>query len=225
MERQTLVSILIAGRWFMIPLMMCSIVMIAVILERRRSLENVTIDLEPFRRRMTDLLLQGQVGEARALAEGTPGPVAEILGVGLRRYQMLRGIGRPLDAIEDGVVKAMEDHAPHVIAGLERYLVVLATVGNIAPLFGFAGTVTGMINTFRMIAIKGSDVEFISIGISEALITTATGLLIAIPAFIAYNYFTTRVQKFVLEIEENSTRLLELMATATADAAPGREQA
>jgi len=201
---------LIKGQICMVPLSLCSICMLAVILERRRSLREATIDVRPFREEILALLRAGRLEDAITLCKHTPGPVAEILRVGLQRYHLLKSLGRPADAIEEGVVKAMEDHAPHVVANLERYLTVLATIGTIAPLFGFLGTVTGMVSTFNVIVARGgADVKYISGGISEALITTVFGLVIAIPSFSAYNYFTTRVKKFVLEIEESSTHLIE----------------
>ena len=198
------------GGYAMIPLLLCSLFMLAVILERRRSLEAVTIDTGPFRQRIGELLRQGDLAGAVRLCEETPGPVATLLGVGLKRYKQLRETKRGTVQVEDGVVKAMEDYSPHIVADLEKYLGVLATVGNIAPLFGFLGTVTGMIRSFRDIAVAGNMTpQVVASGISEALITTAAGLAIAIPAFVAYNYFTTRVRKFVLDMEESSAHLIE----------------
>ena len=212
--KSPVVDWLVKGQICMVPLTLCSIFMLAVILERRRSLRDVTIDVLPFRAEILALLRQGRLDEAVALCERTPGPVAEILNVGVQRYRLLKGLGRAADDLEEGVVKAMEDHAPHVVANLERYLTVLSTVGTIAPLFGFLGTVTGMVRTFdAIVAHGGADVKYISSGIAEALITTVFGLVIAIPAFSAYNYFTTRVKKFLLEIEETSTHLMEAVVT------------
>lgn len=198
------------GGFMMTPLILCSIFMLAVILERRRSLEQLRIDLTPFRTRLEDLLRSGDIAGAVKLCDETTGPVAAVLGVGLRRYEQLRKAGRTDDVVESGVIRAMEDYAPHVIANLEKYLGVLATVGNIAPLFGFLGTVTGMIRSFQDIAAAGNMTpQVVASGISEALLTTAAGLMIAIPAFIAYNYYTTRVRRFVLDIEESSAHLIE----------------
>lgn len=213
-----LIITLIKGKWFMFPLVLCSITMVAVILERRRSLAEATIDINAFVGRIRDLFKSGGLDEALGTCSETPGPVARILHAGLHRYKLLKEAGRSTAEIEEGTVSAMEDMAPHVIAGLEKYLVVLATIGNVAPLLGFAGTVTGMIASFNTIVEKqGMKPADVAGGISEALITTATGLLIAIPAYIAYNYFTQRVQQFVLDIEESSTHLIEAMTMEGAD--------
>lgn len=194
----------------MIPLLMCSVAMVAVLLERRKSLEVLRIDVTPFRQQLMDLLRKGEIEAAIKLCEESPAPIAEILVVGLRRYRQLTALGRPDDQVEQGVVKAMEDHAPYVVNNLEKYLGVLVTVGNVAPLFGFLGTVTGMIRSFNDIASAGGmRPEVVASGISEALITTAAGLFIAIPAFIAYNHFTTRVKDFVLNMEATSAELVE----------------
>jgi biopolymer transport protein ExbB len=201
---------IVKGGICMVPLLMCSIAMVAVLLERRRALEVLRVDDGPFRERLMELLRNGDVDAAVKLCEDTPVPIAEILVVGLRRYRQLRALGRPDDQIEQGVVKAMEDHAPYVVNNLEKYLGVLVTVGNVAPLFGFLGTVTGMISSFNAIAAAGGmRPEIVASGISEALITTAAGLFIAIPAFVAYNHFTTRVKDFVLGMEAASAELVE----------------
>lgn len=201
---------IVKGGICMIPLLMCSVAMVAVLLERRKSLEVLRVDVGPFRQQLMDLLRKGEIDAAIKLCETTPVPIAEILVVGLRRYRQLVALGRPDDQIEQGVVKAMEDHAPYVVNNLEKYLGVLVTVGNIAPLFGFLGTVTGMIGSFNAIAAAGGmRPEVVATGISEALITTAAGLFIAIPAFIAYNHFTTRVKDFVLDMESTSAELVE----------------
>ena len=214
-----MIDILLKGGLFMVPLVICSIMTLAVILERRRTLGAVLgQDLGMFREEVAAALDERDIPRARELCESTPGPIAAILGAGLRRYVQLREAGRSDDVVEEGVVKAMEDHAEHVVNFLERYLVILATVGNIAPLIGFLGTVTGMIKSFEQIAAKGGmKPEYVAGGISEALITTAAGLTIAIPAVVAYNYFTTKVQNYILEIEESATKVVELATVRPRD--------
>jgi len=203
---------ILTGGWFMVPLLTCSVFVVAVILERRRSLQDATIDVGPFRRDIESMLDQGHVDRAIEKCDDTRGPVAEIIGVGLKRYSQMRRLNRDDDVIEESVVKAMEDFSPHIVANLEKYIVILITVANIAPLFGFAGTVTGMINSFDAIKQAGGmRPDVVAGGISEALVTTAAGLLISIPALVAYNYFTSRVEKFVLDIQESATHLIEAL--------------
>ena len=110
----------------------------------------------------------------------------------------------------DEIERTIEAASAHELQRLERGLSVLATVSNIAPLLGFLGTVSGMINSFDALARAGlSNPGLVAKGISEALITTATGLAVAIPMLVAYNYFTSRVSKFVLEMETSANVLLE----------------
>lgn len=212
-----MLEIILKGRWVMIPLLTCSVLTWAVIFERLVSLKSAQIDTRGFLQKIGDLIRQNKTDDALLLTESTPGPVASILNAGLRKFEFLRSLARDPQEIETGVVKAMEDQGVHVVAELERYLVVLATIGNIAPLFGFLGTVTGMISAFeRIVARGGIDPKEVAGGIAEALITTAAGLIIAVPAYLAYNAFTARVQSFVLEIEESSAQLMEAVASSIA---------
>jgi biopolymer transport protein ExbB len=200
------------GGWFMVPLLASSIVGIGVVIERFRYLSEVAVDNEGLRKKVAALVQAGRLRQAIQLVESTPGPVAAIFDAALRKLQFLVGLGKEPDQVEEGVIKSMEDHAIHVVADLERYLVVLATVINIAPMLGFLGTVSGMIGSFTVISESGMDPQKMAGGISEALITTASGLVIAIPCQIAYNYFTNRVQRFVLDIEESAAHFIEVLA-------------
>ena len=220
------IKLLLEGRWFMIPLLTCSIVSLGVIVERLVTLRAAEIDTASLNARIARLVRADRAKEAELLCESTPGPVAEVLTVGLRKLRMLAALGRPTEAVEGGVVKAMEDYAIHVISQLEKYLVILATVGNVAPLFGFAGTVTGMIDAFgRIREAKGMDPAMVAGGISEALITTAAGLLVGIPAVIFYNYFTTRVQGLMLDVEEGATDLVKTVAAGRRASEPASVEA
>ncbi|MDX1741532.1 MAG: MotA/TolQ/ExbB proton channel family protein, partial [Rhodothermales bacterium] len=128
------------------------------------------------------------------------GPVASIMKAGLLKF------GQPKEDVE----KTIENAALYEMSRLERGLVVLATTANVAPLLGFFGTVTGMIKSFDALAKAGlSNPGLVAAGISEALITTATGLAVAIPAQLAYNFFMSRINKFVRDIETSTNMLLE----------------
>lgn len=197
------------GGTFMFYLLLCSVVMLAVIVERFLVLRSASVDSSLLRLEVTNLLEADDVEGALRLCESTPGPVSAILTAGLRKYYRLKSLGKSPEAVEAGVVKAMEDFSLHVINSLEKHLVALQTVGNVAPLLGMAGTVTGMITAFDKMVEEGASGGAVAGGISEALITTAAGLLIAIPAVIAYNYFTARVEGFVLQIEESATELMD----------------
>lgn len=185
-------------------LLACSLVGLVFIIERAWSLYRAKINTQEFLDRVrTALLKRRNVKEAVTVCEEYAGPIANIMKAGLLKY------GRPQDEIE----RTIEAASAHELSRLERGLSVLATVANIAPLLGFLGTVSGMINSFDALARAGlSNPGLVAKGISEALITTASGLAIAIPMQVGYNYFTSRVGKFVLEMETSANVLLETYA-------------
>jgi len=192
------------GGPIMYALLLCSLIGLVVIFERAWALYHSRINTQEFLDRVrTALIKRRNVKEAITTCEEYQGPIASIMKAGLLKY------GRPQDEIE----RTIETASAHELARLERGLGVLATVSNIAPLLGFLGTVSGMINSFDALARAGlSNPGLVAQGISEALITTAAGLSVAIPILAAYNYFTSRVGKYVLEMETADNVLLETYA-------------
>ncbi len=188
----------------MYALLLCSLVGLVVIFERAWALYRSRINTQEFLDRVrTALIKRRNVKEAITTCEEYQGPIASIMKAGLLKY------GRPQDEIE----RTIETASAHELARLERGLGILATVSNIAPLLGFLGTVSGMINSFDALARAGlSNPGLVAQGISEALITTAAGLGVAIPILASYNYFTSRVGKYVLEMETAANVLLETYA-------------
>lgn len=189
------------GGLMMWPLLLTALVGFAFAIERFLALNKAKINTEEFLTHIRAALLKKKsVKEAIAVCEEYGGPIANILKAGLSRF------GEP----EEDIERSMEIASTHELARLERGLAVLATVSNIAPLMGFLGTVTGMIASFETLQKQGlSDPGAVAKGISEALVTTATGLAIAVPTLIAYNWFTAKISRFILEIETGSTILLE----------------
>jgi len=158
------------------------------------------------------LLREHKVREAAVLCANTPGPVSAVLLAGLQSY--LKLAKRTPENTRITVGQAMEDFLRQSIGTVEKRLWVLATVGTVAPLLGMTGTVTGMIKSFQNLAeAAGVDAGAVGVGISEALITTAAGLIIALGAVIPYSYFTSVADKAELDIEEASTEMLDLLAT------------
>jgi biopolymer transport protein ExbB len=159
-----------------------------------------------------DLMNRDQVEEALELCDSQQGPVPAILSVGLRKFLVLRRLNYDVGKIEEQVIKAMDDYGVHIVAALERHLPILATVASAAPMIGFLGTVQGMVISFDDIVAKMGEMNIVmaaAAGIKVALLTTVLGLVVGIPAFIAYNYFTGVINRFVLEVEESSTELIE----------------
>lgn len=183
------------------PLLALSIVALAFIIERFFALRRARINVNEFLAKIRKaLIVNHSVREAIKTCEQYRGPVASIMKAGLLKY------GQPKEDIE----KTIENAALYEMGRLERGLTVLATVANIAPLLGFLGTVTGMINAFDALMEAGlTNPGLVAGGISEALITTAAGLIVAIPVQMAYNYFMTRINRFVRDIETATNMLLE----------------
>lgn len=190
----------IQGGPMMWPLLACSIIGVIFIVERAIAYYRVHGETAEIVSDARECLLNRDLRGAIEVTENYDHPVAVTLKAGLLRY------GKSDREIE----KAMESVALHEVSKLEKYLWVMATIANIAPLFGFLGTVTGMIGSFEALAEVGlGNPEAVAGGIAEALITTATGLAIALPVQAAYNYYNNRVSQFALDMEISSSVLLE----------------
>lgn len=204
------------GGFMMWPLLACSVLGLLFIIERLIAYHRVRGDTAQIVSEIREALRGRRLREALEVCESYDHPVAITLKAGLLR------LGKSLAEIE----KAMESVALHEVSKLERGLWILATVANIAPLFGFLGTVTGMIASFEALAEVGlGNPEAVAGGISEALITTATGLGIALPVQAAYNYFNNRVTQFALDMEISSSVLLETLSELEVGQQPVMERA
>jgi biopolymer transport protein ExbB len=210
---------MLEGGIFMWPILLCGILAAGVIIERWRSLKMLATDTQALRQKVLELLQADRAEEALELCNKEKGPVPAILAAGLRKYVVLRRLDYDPAATEQQVVKAMEDYGVHIVGSLERHLPVLATVSSVAPMLGFLGTVQGMVISFRDIVAKlGQEniVKAAADGIQVALLTTVFGLIVGIPAFTAYNYFTSVINRYVLEVEETASELIEAVTLQTA---------
>lgn len=179
----------------------CSMLAFGVFIERLFHLHRAKIDAGLFLARVKKLLLEGRAGDAVSLCDSTPGPVASILRAAISK----RGAGRA------EIKESVEDAGLHEVPRLEKHLPALATVAHVCPLLGLLGTVTGMIKAFQQIQFQGGIVNpgNLAKGIWEALLTTAAGLVVAIPTFVAYNYLVSRVNSIVLDMEIGATAVIE----------------
>lgn len=205
-------GLMIRGGYFMWPILILGIVALGVLIERYRSLKMLGADSTQVREHVRQLLHQDRVEEALEFCDRQQGPVPAILSAGLRKYLVLRRLNYDPGKIEEQVVKAMDDYSVHVVAALEKHLPILATVSSAAPMVGFLGTVSGMINSFdAIVATLGEQniVEAAAAGIGEALLTTCFGLIVGIPAYVGFNYYTSVINDFVLDVEESATDLIE----------------
>jgi biopolymer transport protein ExbB len=177
-----------------------SLASLTAIVYKLIAFRRVKLDLGEFISKIRANLLKGNVKGAVTVCEEYRSPVASITKSALLKY------GQPRASIE----KAMENAAIHEVAYLEKYLAVLSTIANIAPLLGFLGTVVGMVLSFDVIAQHGlNNPGLVAKGISQALLTTAYGLIVAFFTQPFYNYFTSRVAGYTREIETAANILFE----------------
>jgi biopolymer transport protein ExbB len=197
----------IAGFWrdggfMMWPLAIAALAGLIIIVWKLFALSTTSLRTRKFLREVDELIAQRKINEALALARDSNTPAGRILAAGLERHN--EGSERVMKAIENvGLIE---------MAGLESGLVWLATVSNVAPLMGFLGTVLGMIAAFNAIEAAGEvEATVVAGGIKIALITTATGLAIAIPINIAHNYFVTRIDRLVIDMEESAQKMVDAL--------------
>jgi biopolymer transport protein ExbB len=195
------------GGKFMWGLLALSIVGVAVIIERAITLQKAKADVRSLMENVVGALKKGKLEDAVEVCAATRGPIPQILHAGLRQAK------KGTVAVE----KAIETAGIIEMSFLERGLIILATVANVAPLLGFLGTVSGMISAFEAIAqAEQVSAKLVASGISEALITTMSGLTIAIPVQIAHNLFVQRIDRFVVEMEDSAAELVDTLATLEA---------
>ena len=192
----------------MVPILILSILAIAVIIDRIRVFRLTAKNPSRLLDGIIAQLENGDTDNAIELCREEKGPIAAVLVTGLTRFDRLMRAGKNMAEIEVGVNKSIADYSQHVIESLEKRLNLLTMIASVSPLLGMTGTVTGMISSFGSMS-SGLDASQVSTGISEALVTTATGLIVAIPAVIAYNIFAKKVDHVVLEIEETATQLID----------------
>lgn len=208
---------LLDGGIIMGPLLFLSFLSVAVIIDRWRAFRVAETDSAALRERVSSHLDDGRLDDAIAACEESTGPIAAVLLAGLAKYRKLLLLGRHPTEAEVAVSKTMEDYAPSVLATLEKRLNLLTMIASVSPLLGMAGTVTGMIKSFNTMAESaGLDAGAVAGGISEALITTASGLLIAIPAVIAYNIFAKKIDSYTIQIDEVLQELIDFISLGRA---------
>ena len=205
---------LLEGGYMMVPLVICSIVSIAVVLDRWRAFRRYNgVDNRSLTSRVIQAIWQDDVEEAAMLCAKTPGPLAAVLLSGVQAYDKARDRDEKTTIPVHVTVKdAMDDYSIRAISAVEKRFAVLSTVGNAAPLIGMTGTVLGMIATFDVLSSGGVNNEGVAAGISEALVTTASGLIVALLAVIPFNYFNSRSDAIDLSIEEMKSQFVDTVA-------------
>lgn len=191
----------------MYPIILCSILGFAIVIERLYCLYKARIDTKDFMNNIEITIKRNRIPEAIKICEKTPGPIAHIVKAGIMKH----------DRARQEIREAIEDAGHQEIPRLEKNISLLATIAHIAPLLGLLGTVTGMVRAFQAIQEKTASFNPVSPGdlaggIWEALLTTVAGLIVAIPTVVAYNYLVSRVEEFVLDMERSTTEVIELLS-------------
>lgn len=204
--KMSLWQVFLAGGPVMWPIFLCSVFALAIILEKSWYLNKIKIDTQKFLGNILDRIKRHEIKEALQTCDNTKSPIAHILKAGILKY----------DRTRDQIKEAIEDASLYEIPKLEKNLSILATIAHISPLLGLLGTVTGMVRCFQTIQAKATAFHPVSPGdlaggIWEALLTTVAGLIVAIPAFVAYNYLVSHINNFILEMEKASTELVNFL--------------
>ncbi len=198
-----LLDMMFKGGVIMWPILGCSLLGAYVVIERYLVLRKARVDVSEFMRKLRSLFHRGEISAVLTYCEEKNAPVANIIRRGLLKH------GDGPEKVREAVENAGREEVYH----LENRLSLLASVAGVAPMLGFLGTVTGMIAAFHAVEIAGGVVSpgDLAGGVWEALLTTAFGLIVGIPALMIYNYFVTRVQKFVHEMEVTSTEFIDML--------------
>jgi len=193
-------EIILAGGWLMVPILLCSTLSVAIIIERFWTLRRSKVTPEGLTTMVEDWAARHEL-DARHLEQiKDESPLGRIYSAALINRKRSREV----------IKEAVEDTGRHVVHDLERFLNTLGTIAGISPLLGLLGTVVGMIKVFSVIMISGvGDANVLAGGISQALITTAAGLTVAIPSYFFYRFFRGMVAEYVISMEEKAISLID----------------
>jgi len=207
LDRMGLWQLFQAGGAMMWPIALCSVFALAVMIERFNYLRRVSIDTQALIENILEKMKRHEIKDALKFCDEATNPIANILKAGMLKYD------RPREQVRE----AMEDASLYEIPKLEKNLKLLGTIAHISPLLGLLGTLIGMLRCFQVIQAKSASMHSVlpadlAGGLWEALLTAIAGLVVAIPAYLAYNYLVSRVDAFILEMEKASTELLNFLA-------------
>lgn len=202
----SMLELLMKGGWIMVPLLLLSLIAVYVFVERYMAINKASKIDENFMNIIRDHIVSGNVTAARSLAKNTNNPVARIIDKGIQR------IGKPIEAIE----KSMENVGKLEVYKLEKNTGVLSVISGIAPMFGFLGTIVGMVQLFMKINITNEyNLAVISGGIYTKMVTSAVGLIICLMAYVAYNYLNSQINKTVNKMESASAEFIDVLYQPT----------
>lgn len=190
------------GGYLMYPIALCSILALGIFLERLWTYLRVRREMKELAHQIEPLVAKGRLDDAITTCHKSQTPISAVF------LTALRAAGRNRDQIK----AVVEETGRREAAPLQRFLGLLGTIATISPLLGLLGTVLGMIRAFNVIASQGMGTPAtLGGGISEALVTTAAGMTVAIPVILAHRYLTSRLDQLIIEMEEYSLRLVDLL--------------
>jgi len=195
------------GGPIMIPLLLCSLFALTIVIEKLYYFSTIKTDIPQLKKEIFDYVKDNKLKEAISLCDANRSPIAKIFKAGMIKYGSSR----------DEIKESMEDISLYEIPKLESRINALATIAHISPLLGLLGTVTGMTASFHTIQVRAASMNPVTPGdlaggIGEALLTTVAGLIVAIPTFVAYNYFVNRINYFTLDMERAATEFINFMS-------------
>lgn len=195
-----MIDLFVKGGFAMYPLLALSVVTLAIAIERMVYLRKARIDTGKFMEAINGFLSRNALEEAYRFCESTSGPISRIIKAGLKNQKRGR----------EDVIRSIEDAGAIEVSQLERGILIIQTISKIAPLIGLFGTVTGMIRSFQAIGgAGGENPRLVAVGIGEALVATAGGLVVAIPAYFLAFFFMNLVSKFILDMQKSSIQFLD----------------
>ncbi len=204
-EKISLFHLLMEGGALMIPLLICSVILVYVFAERWMAIRKASVVDPSFMARIREQLEAGNKEKAIATCKSVNTPVSRVIEKGVSR------MGKPIEYIE----KSMENTGRLEVYQLEKNLSILSTISSIAPIFGFLGTIAGMIILFFNVQHQGFSLETIAGGIYTKMVTSATGLIIGLLAYMSYAYLNTQINKNVNRIESASADFLDFVQDTT----------
>jgi biopolymer transport protein ExbB len=202
-EKLQLFELAMKGGWVMIPLVVLSIVAIYIFVERFLATKKAALEDASFMSNIRNYIHEGKIDSARALCQANKTPLARMIEKGIMR------IGRPLNDIS----AAIENVGKLEVSKLEKSVAFLSMTAGAAPMIGFMGTVSGMIKAFYNLSMAGNnlDIALLSGGIYEAMVTTLSGLIVGIIAYVCYNVIVARIEKVVFILEARATEFIDIL--------------
>ena len=194
-------EIIQAAGWPIWPLILTSIIGVAIILERFWSLRNSQIIPEGLMVEIKTMIKQNNLDNSKVNILKNSSPLGDILAVAIAKRN---------DSVEE-IKSALDERAGFIVHNLERYLGVLVTIATVAPLLGLFGTIIGMVELFSSFTSSGHDVAVFARGISIALYNTAGGIVVAVPAMIAYRFFRSKIDNYLNEMEHYAIQIVEIL--------------